>query len=240
MIALLLAAAAMAADTNHFLVCPTLPPASDTTSRTIYGLVTDPFTRSPLPSGFTGVIAEAVRAKMTVPPNLPTLIFDPRGWPTVFATVAFSVMPDGTAQNVAVMSSSSSATIDSLLTTAIEAASREASYPPLPPGAGAGIRLAVQLSPDSVAGAAPMFTMRVPTWRDFAAATLSKKSGRSDTVAVDFVVNERGTPLLNTVHLVRAPGSAIAHDYLDSLKTAHFVPGHIQKCAVRSLVNVRR
>lgn len=249
MIGLLLSVVVMAADTIHFAVCPTLPPTSDTTTRTIYGLVSDPFTGLPLPAGFSGIVTEAVRAKMQIPRDLPIAVLDERGQPTVVATAAFSVMANGTTRNVAVMSSSSSMRIDSLLTDAIDAASRDSSYPPLPPRAGNGIRLALELSPDSAAGAVPMFTIHVPTWHDFSRAAMPQSKlhprvstpmrGESDTLIVDLIVDQKGAPLLGTVHVMRSPGTLLTRTYLDWLKTDQFVPGHIQKCAVRSLVHLK-
>src|SRR5579863_4692363 len=114
MIAFVLSAAMLAADTNHFAVCPTLPRTADTTSQTVYGLVSDPFTRLALPAGFAGVLAEAVRAKMTIPASLPIVVFDAGGRPTIATTAAFSLMSSGDVQHVAEMASSSSPTIDSM------------------------------------------------------------------------------------------------------------------------------
>lgn len=244
MIGLVLAALVATADTNnHFAVCATLPSTSDTTTRTVYGIVSDPFTGLSLPAGFSGVTAEAVRAKLAIPERLPPLVFDARGQPTIVTTAAFSLMPSGAVQNVAVMSSSSVSVIDSLLMTAIQGAARDSSYPPLPPRAGSGIRLALELTPDSVAGAVPMFTLRVPVWRDFSPAEMAKVSprrGPSDTLVVILIVDVKGAAMLATAHVERSPGTAIARGYLDSLSARRFTPGHIQKCAVRSLLRLAR
>jgi hypothetical protein len=251
MIALLFAAVVIMADTNKFAVCPLLPSTSDTAAKTIYGKVSDPFTGLTMPQGFTGVIVEAVRTKMTVPANLPIAAFDLHGWPTVVMTAAFSLMPSGAVENVTMMSSSSSMTVDSLLEGAIWAAARDSSYPPLPPRATHGIRLAFEVSPDSTAGAVPLFTVRVPHWWDYAPPQMQKNPlrgelrkptavrGELDTLEVNFVVDEKGTPLLGTAHVTRSPGTDFARSYLDWLKTGHFVPGHINKCAVRSLVRLK-
>lgn len=248
MIGLLLGVIAMAADTNHFTVCPALPPTADTTTRTIYGLVSDPFTGLQLPAGFSGVVSETVRAKMKTPSNLP-IVLEESGQPTVVMAAAFSVMTNGTTRNVAVMSSSSSMVIDSLLVGAIEAASRDSSYPPVPPRAGNGIRVAMDVSPDSVAGAVPLFTIHVPMWREFAPADMLKNPlpaylstpmrGQSDTLEVNFVVDAKGKPLMGTIHVLRSPGTAIARSYLDWLSTSRFTPGHIQQCAVPSIVRLK-
>src|SRR5579862_3726679 len=112
---LLLGAVMLAADTNHFVVCPTLPLTTDTASQTVYGRVSDPFTRLELPAGFSGIVAEAVRSTMTIPASLPIVVFDPTGRPTIAATAAFSLMPTGAVQNIVPMVSSSSLAIDSML-----------------------------------------------------------------------------------------------------------------------------
>jgi hypothetical protein len=250
MIALLLSAAMLAADTNHFVICPFLPPTSDTISETVYGAVSDPFTRLALPAGFAGIVAEAVRAKMQVPANLPIVVFDPRGRPTIATTAALSVMPNGTAQNVAEMSSSSSLAIDSMLIGGILGAAKDSSFPPLPPHAGNGIRLAFALSTDSALGAVPMFSVRLPEWRAFATASHPENTthmrplatavrGKSDTLEVAIVIDEKGVPLLGTASIVRSPGSVLALRYLEWFRQSHFVPGHIQQCAVRSVVHVK-
>jgi hypothetical protein len=231
MIAFLLSAAMLAADTNHFVVCPTLPATSDTVSETVYGTVSDPFTRLALPAGFSGVMAEAVRATMKIPANMPIVVFDPRGRPTIVTTAAFSLMPNGTARNVAEMSSSSSTAIDSMLIAGIAQAAKDSSFPPLPPRAGNGIRLAFTLSTDSTEGAAPMFSIRLPQWRDFAPARLS---GRPDTVAATVIIDEKGVPLLGTISAARV----LSLDQLQWFRDARFVPGHVQRCAVRSLVHL--
>lgn len=242
MIALLLSAAMLAADTNHFVVCPTLPRASDTTSETVYGAVSDPFTRFALPPGFAGIVAEAVRAKMKIPKDLPMVVFDARGRPTVVTTAAFSLMSSGAVQNVAEIASSSSPAIDSMLIVSIDSAAKDSTFPPLPAGAGNGIRLAFTLSSDSVAGAVPMFSLRFPEWHGFAAprAPESKTRGRNDadTLEVALVIDERGVPLLGTIHVERAP-ERLALGYLDWFRTSRFVPGHIQQCAVRSLIQLK-
>src|ERR1700722_11706278 len=203
MIALLLSAAMVAADTNHFVVCPVLPPTSDTISETVYGAVSDPFTRLALPAGFAGIVAEAVRAKMTIPANLPIVVFDPRGRPTIATTAAFSVMPNGTAQNVAAMASSSSLAIDWMLIGGILGAANDSSFPPLPPPAGNGIRLAFVLSPDSGLDAEPMFSLRLPQWHSLAAArapdSKTRNTSSPDTVEVTLVIDEHGVPLLGTI-----------------------------------------
>jgi hypothetical protein len=241
MIALLLSAAMLAADTNHFVVCPFLPPTSDTISETVYGAVSDPFTRLALPAGFAGIVAEAVRAKMKIPANLPIVVFDPRGRPTIATTAAFSVMPNGTAQNVAEMASSSSLAIDSMLIVGILSAAKDSSFPPLPPRAGNGLRLAFVLSPDSGLGAEPMFSLRLPQWHSLAAARApdgkTRNTSSPDTLAVTLVVDEHGVPLLSTIHIVRAP-QRVALGYLDWFRSSRFVPGHIQQCAVRSLIRL--
>jgi len=250
MIALLLSAAMLAADTNHFVICPTLPATSDTVSETVYGAVSDPFTRLALPPGFAGVVAEAVRAKMTIPENLPIVVFDPRGRPTIATTAAFSVMSNGTAQNVAEMTSSSSLAIDSMLIAGILSAAKDSSFPPLPPHGGNGIRLAFAMSTDSAAGAVPMFSVRLPRWRDFAPATHPENKthmrplstavrGESDTLEVALVIDEKGVPLLGTVSIVRSPGSVLALRYLEWFRESRFAPGHIQRCAVRSLIQLK-
>lgn len=242
-----LAAAMLAADTNHFVVCPTLPPTPDTTSRTIYGRVSDPFTRLVLPAGFSGVTAEAVRAKMTIPASLPIVVFAPGGGPTIATTAAFSLMTSGSAEHLAVMASSSSPTIDSMLIAGIAGAAKDSSFPPLPPHAGNGIRLAFTLSPDSAEGAVPMFSARLPEWRAFVPprALVNKTHprtmntpirGESDTLEISIIVDERGVPLLGSVHVLRSPARAIAITYLDWFRESRFVPGHIQQCAVRSLL----
>jgi hypothetical protein len=235
MIALVLSAAMLAADTNHFVVCPTLPPTSDTTSLTVYGRVSDPFTKLSLPAGFAGLVVETVRAKMTIPASLPIVVFDSRGRPTVVTTAAFSLMGTGTAQNVVAMASSSSPTIDSLLTVAIVSAGKDSSFPPLPPGAGNGIRLAFAMSPDSAAGAVPLFSIRLPVWRDYAPPGLRRRDV-PDTVRLSFVVDERGTPLLGTAHLASAPERGVPINYLESIRKIQLVPAHIGRCAVRGVV----
>jgi hypothetical protein len=241
MIALLLSAAMLAADTNHFVICPVLPPTSDTISETVYGTVSDPFTRLALPAGFAGIVAEAVRAKMKIPANLPIVVFDPLGRPTIATTAAFSVMPNGTAQNVAEMASSSSLAIDSMLIAGILSAANDSSFPPLPPHAGNGIRLAFALSPDSVFSAEPMFSLRLPRWHSLAAArapdSKTRDTSSRDTLDVTLVIDEHGVPLLGTIHIVRAPPH-VALGYLDWFRSSRFVPGHIQQCAVRSLIRL--
>lgn len=241
MIALLLSAAMVAADTNHFVVCPFLPPTSDTISETVYGAVSDPFTRLALPAGFSGIVAEAVRAKMKIPVNLPPVIFDPQGRPTIVTTAAFSLMSNGTAQNVAEMASSSSTLIDSMLIAGIDSTAKDSSFPPLPPHAGNGIRLAFSLSPDSASGAVPMFWLQLPQWHALAAArapdSKTRNTSSPDTLEVTLVIDEHGVPLLGTIHIVRAP-QRVALSYLDWFRTSRFVPGHIQRCAVRSLIHL--
>ncbi len=227
----LVVAAMLAADTNHFAVCPTLPLSTDSTSQTVYGRVSDPFTQLSMPAGFTGVVAEAVRAKMTIPASLPIVVFDPTGRPTIATTAAFSLMPSGAVQNIVPMVSSSSPAIDSLLIAGIDRAATDSSFPPLPPHAGNGIRLAFALSPDSTADAVPMFSIRVPRWRDYVPARLD---GRPDTVAATVVIDEKGVPLLGTIQATRA----LTPSQLDWFRNARFVPGHIQRCAVRSLVQL--
>jgi hypothetical protein len=250
MIALVLAAATLAADTNHFVVCPTLPPTSDTASQTIYGRVSDPFTRLDLPAGFSGVVAEAVRAKMPIPATLPSVVFDGRGRPTVVTTAAFSLAATGVARNIAVMASSSSTTIDSMLIKGIDGAAKDSSYPPLPPRAGNGVRLAFTMSTDSAAGAVPMFSIRLPSWRSFAPARspVNKTHGRAintavrgelDTLVVSIIIDEKGVPLLGTADIERAPERRFAMTYLDWFRESRFVPGHIQQCAVRSRIQVK-
>jgi hypothetical protein len=247
MLSLLVGAAMLAADTNHFVVCPVLPPTPDTTSQTVYGRVTDPFTHLALPAGFSGVVAEAVRAQMTIPKSLPIVVFDAAGRPTIATTAAFSLMASGGAQHVAAMASSSSLAIDSMLITGIERAAKDSSFPPLPPGATNGIRLAFTVSTDSESGAVPMFSIRLPVWRAFVPAHSPENKthlrplntpvrGESDTLEVSVIVNEKGVPLLGTVNVMRAPERAIAIRYLDWFRESHFVPGHIQQCAVRSLI----
>ena len=242
MIALLLSAAMLAADTNHFVVCPVLPPTSDTISETVYGTVSDPFTRLALPPGFAGIVAEAVRTKMKIPANLPIVVFDPLGRPTIATTAAFSVMPNGMAQNVAEMASSSSLPIDSLLITGILSAANDSSFPPLPPRAGNGIRLAFALSPDSTVNAEPMFSLRLPQWHSFATArapdSKTHSASGADTLEVTLVIDDHGVPLLGTIHVVRAP-QRMPLSYLDWFRTSRFVPGHIQQCAVRTLIHLR-
>lgn len=233
MIALLLSAAMLAADTSHFVVCPTLPATADTTSETVYGRVSDPFTQSTLPAGLGGVLAEAVRAKMAIPAQMPIVVFDAQGRPTIATTAAFSLMANGGAQNVVAMASSSSLAIDSLLIAGVIGAAKDSSFPPLPPGTGNGIRLAFALSTDSAAGAVPMFSIRVPQWHDFAVARLQ---GKPDTVEAAVIVDEKGVPLLGTIRSAHT----VPLSSLEWFRTARFVPGHIQQCAVRSLVRVRR
>jgi TonB C terminal len=250
MIALFVGAAMLVADTNHFSACPTLPPTRDSTTRTLYAVVSDPFTGLAMPMGFTGLVAEAVRTKLVLPPNMPPVVFDPHGWPTIVTTTAFSLTPNGTVRNVAMMSSSSSLAIDSLVIRAIEAAARDSSYPPLPPRAGNGIRLAIAVSPDSMAGAVPLLTLRLPVWNDFATATMLKNPtrahgpntplrGETDTLVVNFVVDDKGVPLMGTVNVARSPGTAFTRSYLDWLKVGRFTPAHIQRCAVRGLVHLK-
>jgi hypothetical protein len=250
MIAILLSAAMLAADTNHFVVCPTLPPTPDTIAETIYGHVSDPFTRLALPAGFAGLVAETVREKMTIPATLPIVVFAAQGGPTIATTAAFSVMTSGAAQTIAVMASSSSPAIDSMLTSGIRRAASDSSFPPLPPHAGNGIRLAFALSADSVPGAVPMFSMRLPQWRAFVPARRPENKthmrpvttavrGESDTLEVAIIVDEKGVPLLGTASVVRSPGSTLALRYLDWFRESRFVPGHIQQCAVRSLIHVK-
>jgi hypothetical protein len=235
MIALVLSAAMLAADTSHFVVCPTLPPTSDTTSLTVYGRVSDPFTKLSLPSGFTGIVAEAVRAKMTIPASLPIVVFDSRGRPTVVITAAFSLLASGAAQNVLAMASSSSPTIDSLLIAGIVNAGKDSSFPPLPAGAGNGIRLAFFMSPDSAAGAVPMFSIRVPVWHDYAMPGVRDRDV-TDTLRLSFVVDEQGTPLLGTVRMASAPERGAPINYLEPLRRIQLVPAHIGRCAVRGFV----
>src|SRR5579862_3625000 len=214
MLSLLVGAVMLAADTNHFVVCPKLPPTSDTATQTIYGRVSDPFTRLPLPAGFAGVIAEAVRAKMTIPASLPIVVFAPAGRPTIATTAAFSLTATGDAQHIGEMASSSSLAIDSMLILGLERAAKDSSFPPLPPHAGNGIRLAFTLSADSETGAIPMFSIRVPEWRSFVPADSPKNKtharpintavrGESDTLEVSVIVDEKGVPLLGTAHVVR-------------------------------------
>jgi hypothetical protein len=232
MLSLLVGAAMLAADTNHFVVCSTLPLTTDTASQTVYGRVSDPFTRLDLPAGFSGIVAEAVRAKMTIPASMPVVVFDPKGHPTIAAAAAFSLMPSGQAQNIVPMVSSSLLAIDSMLIIGIDRAAKDSSFPPLPPRAGNGIRLAFALSTDSTAGAVPMFAIRLPTWRDFVPARLN---GRPDTVEARVIVDEKGVPLLGTIQSSRT----LAQRDIDWFRAARYVPGHIQRCAVRSLVSVR-
>jgi hypothetical protein len=235
MMGLLLAAAMLAADTNHFVVCPTLPPTSDTTRLTVYGRVSDPFTKVSLPAGFAGLVVETVREKMTIPATMPIVVFDSHGRPTIVITAAFSLMANGTAQNVLAMASSSSLAIDSLLIAGIVSAGKDSSFPPLPPGAGNGIRLAFVMSPDSAAGAVPVFSIRVPVWHDYAVPGLRARDV-ADTVRLSFVVDEHGTPLLGTVHMASALERGVPINYLESLRRIQLVPAHIGRCAVRGLV----
>lgn len=231
MLTLLVGAAMLAADTNHFVVCPTLPLSTDSTSETVYGRVSDPFTRLAMPSGFTGVVAEAVRATMTIPASLPIVVFDPTGRPTIATTAAFSLMASGAVQHIVPMVSSSSPAIDSLLIAGIARAAKDSSFPPLPPQAGNGIRLAFGLSTDSTDGAVPMFSIRVPRWREYVPARLT---GRPDTVTATVIIDEQGVPLLGTIQATRP----LAPNQLDWFRDARFVPGHIQRCAVRSRVQL--
>ena len=247
MIALFLAAVMQVADTNHFVICPTLPPTSDSATRTLYAHVGDPFTQVALPAGFTGLVAEAVQAKMTVPADLPLVVFDGHG-PTVATTAAFSLMRSGEVKNIAVMASSSSPTIDSLLTVGIERAAKDTSYPPLPPGAGSGIRLAMTLSTDSVAGDVPMFSLRLPIWRAFVLPHVARKEpplsaaqerAQTDTTQLTFIVDEHGMPLLGTMLVTSAPIRGVPLGYLTAFRNNQLVPAHIGSCAVRALLHVR-
>ena len=235
MIAFVLSAAMLAADTNHFVVCPSLPPTSDTTTLTVYGRVSDPFTKLSLPAGFAGLVVETVRTKMATPASLPIVVFDSHGRPTVVTTAAFSLMATGETRNVVAMASSSSPTIDSLLIAGIVSAGRDSSFPPLPEGAGNGIRLAFVMSPDSAAGAVPMFSIRVPVWRDYAVPGVRARDV-ADSVRLSFVVDEHGTALLGTVHMASAPERGVPISYLESLRTIQPVPAHIGRCAVRGFV----
>jgi hypothetical protein len=250
MLTTLVAAAMLAADTNHFVVCPTLPQTTDTTSQTIYGRVSDPFTRLALPPGFSGIVAEAVRAKMTIPATLPANVFAAGGQPTIATTAAFSLMPNGDAQHVVAMASSSSLAIDSMLIIGIERAAKDSSFPPLPPHAGNGIRLALTLSTDSGADAIPMFSTHLPAWRGFVPARALPNNtrprsmntpvrGESDTLTVSIIVDEKGVPLLGTAHILHAPSRAITLAYLEWFRESRFVPAHIQQCAVRSLIELK-
>jgi hypothetical protein len=250
MIALLLGAAMLAADTSRLVLCDSLPHTSDSTGATVYGVVSDPFTKLPLPLGFVGVVADAVRSHMKVPANLPIVVFDRRGWPTVIMTSAFSLMPGGDVRNVAVMASSSSIELDSMLIHGVQAAAQDSSYPPLPPRAESGIRLALQLSTDSTAGALPMFTLRLPRWTAFIPPQpLPNRThpqpiqtairGESDTLELAFIVDRRGVPLLGTANIVRSPQRALTLTYLDWLRTSRFVPAHIGRCGVRSVVHIK-
>lgn len=63
--------------------------------------------------------------------------------------------------------------------------------------------------------------------------------GESDTLEVSVIVDETGVPLLGTAHVGRAPERAIAIRFLDWFCASRFVPGHIQHCAVRSLVRLK-
>jgi hypothetical protein len=250
MIALLIGAAMLAADTSHFVNCDSLPRTRDSTAATVYGIVSDPFTKLSLPLGFVAVVADVVRTHLRVSADLPMVVFDRRGWPTVVTTAAFSLMPGGDVRNVAVMASSTSMVLDSMLIRGLEAAARDSSYPPLPPGAGSGIRLALRLSTDSTAGAVPMLSVRLPLWPGFVPAQpLPNRNhpqpiqtalrGESDTLELAFIVGQSGAPLLGTANLLRSPQRAIALDYLDWLGTSRYVPAHIGRCAVRSLVHLK-
>ena len=131
-----------------------------------------------------------------------------------------------------------------MLLAGIIGAAKDSSFPPLPPRAGNGIRLAFNMSTDSEAGAVPMFTIRLPTWRGFAPARSpvnnTASRGQSDTLEVAVVVDEKGVPLLGTVNVVRAPPRrTFALTYLDWFRESRFVPGHIQQCAFRSLIHVK-
>ncbi len=164
--------------------------------------------------------------------------------PGLFGRYAVSFGLRGAARDVDIVATTLSPTVDSVMTTALRSIASESLR-------GRTIVFALSTTPSSDPAGVAVAHIQVPSWlvsRRLTADTSARApAGGADTVSVEFIVDQSGHAVLQTVHRIGADTDLLARpemdgrvaDATDSLAPLAFKPATVGQCAISEIATWR-
>jgi hypothetical protein len=240
--------------------CAAMPPATDTVKYRVYATIETPGRSDSLPSAYLGFVLDALRQGVVVPNPLGVTVYAPMASPggdvmapAVYGEIEFTLDEGGKVSDVHLTQSSLSPALDQSLYDAPRRADSMQAFPAeigvTDPGP---VRFFVSFSAfqSRLGQSLPMFAVRMPAWKPgtrpgidpehderpvFRVAVGGEIGAVGDSVAIQFVVDERGMPVKNTVRLLSAKHVQYAQAVIDATLRSQFTPAMAAGCPVKGL-----
>jgi hypothetical protein len=240
-------------------MCTTTPPATDTINYRVFATLDAPGRKDSLPAGYVEMVLDALRHSLAVPNPLGLTVYaamvSGQGGimvPAVFGEVVFTLDDQGKASDIHLTQSSLSPALDQSFFDAPRRADSMQAFPGQIGVANPGkIRFYVSFSPfDSHKGRSmPFFAVRMPAWRPGARPAIdptrdlkptfpidARNAPGGDSVSIQFVVDDHGAPVKNTMRLLSANYIEYAQVVVDAALHSQYIPAMAAGCPVPGLL----
>jgi hypothetical protein len=216
-----------------------MPASFETTDVPIYATLTGDHAAG----SAGGRILTAVRHQFHLPDNLSLPVYgyeiNSKVTPTMTGQVSFSLSPTGHITSVEISATSLTAVVDTILVRAVRAADSAQS---LPTSAGGHYALALSSAPPLNGTQATEFAaVAVPVTPLAHKASLNIQKSTSPQLPAgngtfEFVVDERGRPIVQTMRTVTASSETFAEAVANSLTNLQFDPAVTGTCPIKQVV----
>jgi hypothetical protein len=240
-------------------VCTAIPAAMDTVTYPVYATLEAPGRGDPLPSGYVDLVLDALHHSFVVPNPLSPVVYVPMVAgansvmvPVVYGEVGFTLDDQGKVSDIGLTQSSLSAAMNRSL---VDAPRRADSMQAFPGQVGVDhpgpIRFFAALSSFQPKSGhyTPIFAVRMPGWRPGSLPGIdppldiqpvfpsdAPRPAVGDSVLIQFVVDERGAPVTETLRLLGASHIEYAKAIVDAALHSQYMPAMAAGCPVKGLL----
>jgi hypothetical protein len=240
-------------------VCAAMPPATDTIKYRVYAKLEAPARKDSLPSAYVGLVLDGLRRGLVVPNPLGLTVYAAMTSaggaviaPAVYGEIEFTLDTAGKMSDAHLTQSSLSPALDQSFYDAPRRADSLQAFPAQIGVSSPGpIRFFVSFSPfDSHPGQSmSLFAVRMPAWRPGTRPEIdpareitpvlpaaAQNAAVGDSVTIQFVVDEHGAPVTNTMRLLSASHVEYAQAVIDAGLHSQYVPALAAGCPVKGLL----